>query len=205
MSIVELSLAADAANWQALGSSIDSDGCTTIGGTRIRLVPRIQGAGLLGWGLDAADVPSSIDGITTWPALAPAPAAASEHPLGASGIDHLVVSTPDLERTCAAISSATGAPLRRVREVGSMRQGFHRVGELVVEVVTHPGVADGPAVLWGLVLTVEDLDAAAARLTDGLGPIKHAVQPGRRIATVRSSLGLGCPVALITPHVRAAS
>ncbi len=72
----------------------------------------------------------------------------------------------------------------------------------MIEVVTHPGVAEGPANLWGLVLTVVDLDVATARLGDQLGPVKDAVQPGRRIATVRESLGLGCPVALITPHVR---
>ncbi len=40
MSVVELSLAADAAAWQALGSSIDTDASTTIGGVRVRLVSR---------------------------------------------------------------------------------------------------------------------------------------------------------------------
>ena len=47
---------------------------------------------------------------------------------GAIGLDHVVVTTDSLERTCGAIADATGAPLRRVREVGEIRQGFHRLG-----------------------------------------------------------------------------
>jgi hypothetical protein len=33
-----------------------------------------------------------------------------------------------------------------------------------------------------------------------LGDIRDAVQPGRRIATVRREAGLGVPVALMTPR-----
>ena len=46
---------------------------------------------------------------------------------------------------------------------------------------------------------MEDLEAAAAHLGEHVGRIKDAVQPGRRIATVRDSAGLGLPVALMTP------
>ena len=55
-----------------------------------------------------------------------------------------------------------------------------------------------PATFWGLVFVVADLDAAGAVLGDRLGPARDAVQPGRRIATVRREAGLGLPVALIT-------
>ena len=69
----------------------------------------------------------------------------ADHPLGASSLDHVVVLTPDLERTSAAIAEATGRDLRRIREVGSMRQGFHRMGErgsggLIVELVERPDI-----------------------------------------------------------------
>jgi hypothetical protein len=47
---------------------------------------------------------------------------------------------------------------------------------------------------------VTDLDAAAARLGDGLGTPRDAVQPGRRIATARGAAGLGVPLALMTPR-----
>ena len=74
-----------------------------------------------------------------------------EHANGAIGLDHVVVTTNDLERTCAAIESATGSPLRRVREVGEIRQGFHRLGGggLIVEVVERRGLPDGAGLVLG--------------------------------------------------------
>lgn len=61
-----------------------------------------------------------------------------------------------------------------------------------------PDVWNVPAAFWGLVLVVDDLGAAVDRLgSDVVGPAKAAVQPGRRIATVRSNAGLGVPVALM--------
>jgi hypothetical protein len=201
--IVELTLAADPASWRACGLSVADDGTAVVGGIRLRLVPPSQGDGLLAWGLaDPAPRPS-IDGLATLPAVAPPVAGPEAHRLGVIGFDHVVIATPDLERTCAAIADATGAPLRRIREVGRMRQGFHRAGELVVEVVTFPDLPPGPAAFWGLVLTVADLDAAAALLgPERIGEPKDAVQPGRRIATVRIEAGLGCRVALISPDPR---
>ena len=131
-----------------------------------------------------------------------APPVFAEHPVGAIGLDHVVVATDSLERTCRAVEDATGAPLKRVREVGQIRQGFHRVGGggLIVEVVERTGLPAGPAALWGLVLNVEDIDAAVALIGEAsIGAAKPAVQPGRSIATVREDAGLGLPVALMTP------
>ena len=109
--------------------------------------------------------------------------------------------TPDLERTTAALEGV-GLERRRVREVetddGPLRQGFFRLGEVILEVVAHPNVEAGPARFWGITFAVADLDAAAELLGDRLGTIRDAVQPGRRIATVRRSAGLGLPVALIS-------
>jgi hypothetical protein len=45
---------------------------------------------------------------------------------------------------------------------------------------------------------VGDLDQCAELLGKRLGEIRDAVQPGRRIATVPGSAGLGLPVALIS-------
>jgi hypothetical protein len=155
---------------------------------------------LVGWALSGIDESvTEIDGLTTDVVRPMAPVFA-EHPLGAIGLDHVVITTNSLDRTCGAIAAATGAPLKRVRELGEMRQGFHRLGSLVVEVVERAGLADGPAAFWGFVLNVEDLDAAVALLgPDLVGDTKPAVQPGRSIATVREEAGLGLPVALMTP------
>ena len=115
-------------------------------------------------------------------------------------IDHVVVMTPDLDRTLGALEAA-GFDLRRVREAGEMRQAFYRMGEPVLEVVG-PTEPDGPARFWGLVFVVEDIDRAAALLGPALGRVKDAVQPGQRIATVRESAALGLPVALISPRLQ---
>ncbi|MEZ5272408.1 MAG: hypothetical protein R2694_08895 [Ilumatobacteraceae bacterium] len=108
--------------------------------------------------------------------------------------------TSSLERTCAAIEAATAAPLKRIREAGAIRQGFHRLGELIIEVVESPQVTAPTAAFWGFVWNVGDLHEVCVRLgPEVIGLPKAAVQPGRFIATVRAGLGLGVPLALMTP------
>jgi hypothetical protein len=94
-----------------------------------------------------------------------------------------------------------GFELRRRREGptpgGSTRQAFFRAGEPILEVVQAPegsSVArdpDGPARLWGLACLVDDMEHTARALGDLLGRPRDAVQPGRRIATLRSEAGSG--------------
>jgi hypothetical protein len=168
----------------------------TVGTVRFKFEP---GEGIRGWRLaDAAS--SEVDGLPVAPQSTPG-AAGRPHPNGAVVVDHLVVLTPDLERTTGALA-AIGVERRRVREVetddGPLRQGFFRLGEVILEVVAHPGIESGPARFWGITFTVEDLDRCAELLGERLGSIRDAVQPGRRIATVRTSAGLGLPVALMS-------
>jgi hypothetical protein len=47
---------------------------------------------------------------------------------------------------------------------------------------------------------VPDLDATAAALGERLGAVKDAVQPGRRIATLRRQAGAGVPLAFMSPE-----
>lgn len=191
--------------WRSLGLVVADDGLVPLMGTCLRIVESgsTREAGILGWALSGVDPSidsSSIDGLATSVVEATGPIFA-DHELGASGIDHVVVMTRDLERTTGAIADATACELKRVREVGSMRQGFHRIGRggLIVEVVERPEIDDGPASFWGLVLNVDDLDAACERVGAGLiSEPREAVQPGRRIATISKDLGLGLPVALMT-------
>jgi hypothetical protein len=187
--------------WARLGLTV-VDGAVPLFGTGLRFDAAAE-PGITGWALSglADDAVTDIDGLATT-VVGPANPTLVEHPNGAIGLDHVVVTTNDLERTCAAVEAATGAPLRRVREVGEIRQGFHRLGGggLIVEVVERAGLPEAPAWFWGLVINVEDLDAAADRIgPDAIGAVSDAVQPGRRIATVRAELGLGVPVALMTP------
>jgi len=128
---------------------------------------------------------------------------ANDFRLAATGVDHVVVLADDVRATCAEIERVSGSPLKRVKESDRGVQGFHRFGSVILEVVERrlvdPGQNSANAAYWGFVVTVDDLDAAVAHLgPDVLGAAKPAVQPGRRIATVRSSAGLGVPLALMS-------
>ena len=197
-----LTVAGDPDAWRSIGLAVTADGLIPLVGASIRIVPAAEGdaIGIVGWALSGARDTTDIDGLAT-EVVAPATPVYADHPLGASGLDHVVVSTADLERTSGEIAVATGCELKRIREVGTMRQGFHRIGRggLIVELVERPDLPAGPATFWGLVLIVDDLDAAHELLgADRISAPKDAVQPGRRIATVRGEVGLGLPVALMT-------
>jgi hypothetical protein len=145
-------------------------------------------------GLDL-DLQSAMEGRRAEPAEGPAPA----HPLGIVGFDHIVVMTSSLERTCGAIEGATGAALKRIREAGAIRQGFHRLGEVIVEVVESPQVTGIEAAFWGFVWNLHDLHDACDRLGPEVVSLpKPAVQPGRFIATVRGSVGTRLPLAFMS-------
>ena len=184
--------------WRRLGLVV-ADGLVPLFGTGLRLTGE-EPSGLVGWALSGVDTAvDEIDGLAT-AVVEPARPVLAEHALGAFELDHVVVATDSLERTCGAITDVTGAPLRRVRELENMRQGFHRLGGLVIEVVERTGLVPGPASFWGLVMNVEDLDVAVASLgPDLVTDPKPAVQPGRSIATILDAAGLGVPVALMTP------
>ena len=69
--------------------------------------------------------------------------------------------------------------------------------------VSGPHVTEPGASLWGMVASVDDLFDLADDLGEDItSPPKKATQPGRYISTVRGSVGLGVPFALMTPHVR---
>src|SRR5207248_5132398 len=116
-------------------------------------------------------------------------------------IDHLVVSTPALERTVDALA-AIGLEPRRYRTAAyDTQQAFFRVGGPVILEVIGPRLAqgDGPARFFGIAVTARDLDATAAYLGPRLHPAKDAVQPGRRIATLDKRVGAGTAIAFMSP------
>ena len=200
--ISELVVGGGAQNWALVGITFDLDHCAALGDVVLRLDAALE-PGLHSWVLHGAEQDvTNIDGIVTNHEIGESRSTAPTHSdfdLGVTGVDHVVINTPDLMRTSDALAAATGAPLKRVRDAGNnVQQGFHRLGSVVVEIVTAPTMPPGPASLWGFVLNVKDIYAVANHVgPDVLSIPKPAVQAGKLIATFRSSLGLGVPVALM--------
>ncbi len=193
--------------WEELGFVVE-DGSVKVSG--IRHVLGADGKGLRAWSVrglppDTAGIDGLGFDLPAFPAR-PTP----DHANGVVGLDHLVVLTPDLPRTIAALE-ASGLELRRTRDTGSstapMQQAFFRLASAPGD--TEPGVVlevvgpstpsgDGPLRLYGLAWTVRNLDATAAFLGDRLRPAKDAVQPGRRIATLDRAAGSTVPQAFMS-------
>jgi hypothetical protein len=178
LTVSALRVGGDAATWSGLGFTVD--GLTVALGTvAVELVPGATG-------IVSCAVGPSAGGEHR-----------SEHANTATHIDHVVVLVASVEAYAATVD----VPLKRVREgpAGTgqvVRQGFFRSGEVIVEAVEVAGVEEPR--WWGLTVAVDDLDAAASVLGDKLGRVKDAVQPGRRIATVRKEASGGLPLAFIS-------
>jgi hypothetical protein len=222
--IDELTVADDPAGWAALGFDVDDDVCQ-IGTVRLRFLTPADGAevpvapapatsarGIVGWSLRDA-TSAELDGLPTTLSERPPPPPAPPQPNGVLSIDHVVAASPRLDRSVAALQSA-GLDLRRVREeptpAGAPRQAFFRLGGEILELIQEPqevieraGGAEHPVRFWGLALLVDDLDRVAERMAPHVGEPRAAVQPGRRIATVRRSAGLAVPLALMSADERA--
>ncbi|MDX6636205.1 MAG: hypothetical protein QOF06_2408 [Solirubrobacterales bacterium] len=222
----ELTVADSAAAWQECGFAVDGDVCA-VGEVRIRFSPEEGKRGLTGWSLRGVGS-LELDGLPTATSDEPSPGAGPDHPNGIAAIDHVVAISSDLDRTVVALTAA-GLDLRRVREeptpAGAPRQAFFRLGgrvaglsrqkgqtgnsagSVILEVVQEPSEAterhggNRPAFFWGLAFVAPDLERTVAYLgEDRVSEIRPAVQPGRRIATLRRGAGLSVPVALMSPR-----
>lgn len=109
-----------------------------------------------------------------------------------TGLDHVVVSTQDVEATRAFYGEKLGLRLALDRsfETRGVRLLFFRVGGVSVEVASRPGAKPDPAAvdrLWGLAWQVPDAAAAHARLTAAgfeLTAPRDGHKPGTRVCTV---------------------
>ena len=96
----------------------------------------------------------------------------------------------------------------------AMRQAFFWLGnpdggdeeKVIVEVVgpdvVDPERADEPARFFGLALTSHDLALSASVIGAHMKPPTHAVQPGRKIASLSSKAGSTVALVLMSPHVK---
>lgn len=192
--------------WSAAGFA--GEDVVTIGSTTVVPTAAAETAGeahrrgIVGVSIEGI---GDLDGLAlgSWdPSGDPAPAA--DHPNSVVAIDHIVVMTPDSDRTTAAFE-AQGLQARRVRRIeladGDRRQTFFWLGDVICEVVgPDQADGDGPARWWGLALTVAELDVTKDLLGELATEIKPAVQPGRFVTTLRRDAGLGVPILFISEH-----
>ena len=111
--------------WTAAGFTVDDDGTCRIGSVRVRLVGRDGGKRILGWSLRGAPAArlaaGSLDGLPTT-ASDVAPTAPGVHPNGATYIDHVVLLSPDLGRTTAAIEALGAVPVPDQLRIARMKR-----------------------------------------------------------------------------------
>lgn len=207
------------AAWSALGFAVDElpdgSGSVLLGATEVVLTG--TGDGFEGWSVDGVDEPIESLPVVPAPARPGGAGAPGAHPNGISSIDHIVVSTGDVERTTRALA-AVGIEARGGRSTTSygapMRQVFFWLGDVILELVgpeqdeattdaptTDAPTTDAPTTVFGLALVAPDLDATVQAMGDLVGEPADAVQPGRRIAGIRGrETGVSLPLAVMSPH-----
>jgi catechol 2,3-dioxygenase-like lactoylglutathione lyase family enzyme len=200
--LTALEIADDPDRWRDLGFVVDPDGTCVVGAVAIHLRPQDGRRGVRAWSFDEVAA-EEVEGIRT--CRSPAPPSPGSHPNHVASIDHVVVLSPDVDRTIDAFRGGLGLEPRRERATDTygapMRQVFFRAGEAVVELIGgQEKTGDGRCGFFGVAFTSADLDGTKALLGDRLGDAKDAVQPGRRIATLRKTAGLTTAVAIMSPE-----
>jgi len=132
-------------------------------------------------------------------AAAPAPPPATE--AAVTGLDHVVIRTPDPERAAALYGARLGLDMRLDREVMGRRLIFFRCGDAIVEIAHDGAITDGRDQLWGLSWRVADTAATRERLAAAglnVSDVRAGAKPGTRVFTVRDHT-CGVPTLMIEP------
>ncbi len=192
------------AGFTLTGSAKDE---VALGPIRIRLVGGDR-RGVVAWEFSGLHDDCSVDGLLSLARREPE-AVEVTHPNNVSLVDHVVLMSPDVERTVTSLQAAGFEPKRRrVLETAKppRQQVFFWAGPSILELVG-PLEAEStkPATIWGLALVSDDLDASKAHLGNLLSDPKRAVQQGRQIATVRTrDVDISITIALMSAHQRSA-
>ena len=120
----------------------------------------------------------------------PLPPADAERDEIVSGLDHVVIRSPNPERAVALFAGRLGLSLRldRTEPAWGARLLFFRCGDLVVEVAhdLKAGVSDGPDRLWGVSWRVADIGK-------GFEDLQPSNVARRSFATPATDRDLGSP------------
>lgn len=126
-------------------------------------------------------------------APAPSPLMTSSEAASITGLDHVVIRTPNPDRAVALYGGRLGLDLRLDRtnpEWGS-RLLFFRCGDLVIEIAhdLKGGVSDGPDQLWGLSWRTPDIARCNDRLKKAgveVSEPRNGRRPGSQVFSVQS-------------------
>ncbi len=150
-------------------------------------------------------------GVKTFIVRVDAKAQISQADAGAvSGLDHIVINTPNPTRAIAHYGGKLGLGLRLDRTIKALKTRFlfFKTGGVILELIhrldqgdTEPNELDN---IWGLTWAVDNLEAAHARLLQhglALSEIRKGRKPGSRVFTVKDGT-LGIPTLFITHEER---
>eukprot|EP00427_Karlodinium_veneficum_P023331 CAMPEP_0169119128 /NCGR_PEP_ID=MMETSP1015-20121227/31380_1 /TAXON_ID=342587 /ORGANISM="Karlodinium micrum, Strain CCMP2283" /LENGTH=236 /DNA_ID=CAMNT_0009181965 /DNA_START=46 /DNA_END=753 /DNA_ORIENTATION=+ len=211
-----LEIADNAEAWESAGFSV-VDSSVTIGAVKLLLVGAIGDRGILSWTLGAVDgMPVNdhhdLDGIVThFRRMPPIDRTVYRaHPNGVTGIDMIVLQSPNPTRTLAAFSAIGLHPQaesgKEARKVRQFAQYFIRPSgaPCAIELVgPADGTGDGPARIWGLTFVCGDIDVTHGFLRETTKAPWNAVQKGRRMTVLqhkKHDISVAC--ALISPYVK---
>ncbi|MEL7155800.1 MAG: glyoxalase, partial [Actinomycetota bacterium] len=203
--LAELHIGDAAEHWSALGFDVVAGRCR-LGTIDVTLTGPEAGRGIHGWAWRDTAGPVGVGDVPTASVHTPIPERAGPHPNGAVGLYYVVLFGPSwaeaaAELTALGLDPGQGRPMGS--SPGANLRSLADAGDVAVEVIGP--VETDPARgwrLWGTIVEVADLDATAAHLGPRLRPIKDAVQPGRRIATLERSAGSSVALAFMGPDER---
>ena len=134
--------------------------------------------------------------------------AVGEEDATVTGLDHVVIRSPNPERAVALYAGRLGLSLRldRSEPAWGVRLLFFRCGDLVVEVAhdLKAGIGDGPDRLWGLSWRVSDIAKAHARMRAAgidVSELRVGRRPHTRVSTAKSHTA-GVPTLMIGADTR---
>lgn len=194
----------DAQAWEDIGFTV-VDSQVMLGRVAVELVGTADGRGILGWSLPGVD--GHIDGLKSCrsPGDRAKPSRGDWHNNGVFSIEHVEISTDDVDRSVAAFAVAGMQEQRRTTSTDAPRT--HRVrffaGRTVLELVG-PSPANNDhkgARFTGLGLVSDDLDRTAEVLGERLSAPTDSAHEGRRVATLRpEGNDISVPISILSPH-----
>ncbi|MBC95743.1 hypothetical protein CL649_02630 [bacterium] len=206
--LIEINLTDDALSWERIGFEIVTENSIQtiiVGNTKLCFEEIDEVKGITS--VHVEGIKKNVDSLNFNPtALSSKNFEASFHHNRIERIDHLVVTTPNPDRTTKALVKA-GVTLSGIRTFGSSpnqtRQSFFWLGDVILELVgPHQAPKAGKPLFWGLALVSSDINETVRHLGDLCTPLKDAIQPGRKITTVKTrDLSIGVAIAIMSPHI----